>query len=45
MSCEAKECLLVKFLKKLMDLQVELMNMVENWRNKSDYGPVVVVSA
>jgi hypothetical protein len=24
---------------------VELMNMVENWRNKTDYGPVVVVSA
>ena len=24
---------------------VELMNMVENWRNKTDYGPVIVVSA
>uniref|UniRef100_A0A0K2SYQ5 Receptor-type tyrosine-protein phosphatase kappa n=3 Tax=Lepeophtheirus salmonis TaxID=72036 RepID=A0A0K2SYQ5_LEPSM len=24
---------------------VELMNMVENWRQKTDYGPVVVVSA
>ena len=23
---------------------VELMNMVENWRQKTDYGPVVVVS-
>ena len=24
---------------------VELMNMVERWRQKTDYGPVVVVSA
>ena len=23
---------------------VELMNMVERWRQKSDYGPIVVVS-
>jgi hypothetical protein len=23
---------------------VELMNMVERWRQKTDYGPVVVVS-
>jgi len=23
---------------------VELMNMVEKWRNQTDYGPVVVVS-
>ncbi len=24
---------------------VELMNMVERWRQQTDYGPVVVVSA